>query len=156
VDEATFDRMVAEGAFIEWAVVHGNKYGTSLEFVLTRTATGANLILDIDSQGAAQIKKRFPDAVFVFCLAPSLESLENRLRARATESEEAIARRLHNARAEIRQSVWYDYIIVNDELPRAVDEFIAIFVAERCRVRRIPGRLDRLFGAHGLGSPETA
>jgi len=150
VDDSTFDRMVAEGAFIEWARVYGNRYGTSLEFIRSRTAAGADLILDIDSQGAAQIKKRFPEAVFVFCLAPSQESLENRLRARGTETPESLARRLNEARNEIRQAVWYDYIIVNDDLSTAVDEFVAVIVAERCRVHRTPARTARLLAAYGL------
>ncbi len=150
VDDATFDRMIAENAFVEWAVVHGNRYGTSLEFIQSRTRAGANLILDIDSQGASLIRKKFPEGVLVFCLAPSEKSLENRLKARGTDSPEIIARRLRNARAEIRQAVWYDYVIVNDVLDRAVDQFMSILVAEGCRVSRIPRRVERLLAAQGL------
>ncbi len=150
VDDAAFDEMVANGALLEWATVHGNRYGTSRAFVESRIRAGATLILDIDTQGAASVRRTFPDGVLIFCLAPSAKSLENRLKRRGTDSLEVIARRLHNARHEIRQAVWYDYIIVNDMLDRAVGDFLAIVRAERCRVTRSRRRVERLLSAYGV------
>ncbi len=155
VDAPTFDRMIVEGAFLEWATVHGNKYGTSRAFVEAHTRAGATLLLDIDTQGAARVRKAFPESVLVFCLAPSAESLENRLRQRGTDQPDVIARRLRAARNEIRQAVWYDYVIVNDVLERAVDDFVSVLRAERCRVRRSPRQVERILAAYGVEADWT-
>lgn len=136
VDDATFTSMVEEGAFAEWAQVHGHRYGTSIAQVRSRVEQGINLILDIDPQGAAQIKRKYENAVFIFFLPPSRRELEKRLRGRKTEDERMIQTRLRNSVDEIRQCTWYDYIIINDELSRAVDKFKAIIRAEKCRRSR--------------------
>ncbi|ABA88534.1 guanylate kinase [Syntrophotalea carbinolica DSM 2380] len=145
VTPEVFDTMVAEGAFAEWARVHGNCYGTALATLQEAREQGQDLLLDIDCQGAAQLKRNCPDDVFIFILPPSFEELERRLRGRNTDTAEVIARRLDNARREIRELVWYDYLIVNEDLPRAVEEFKSIILAEGCRASRIRSEAGRLF-----------
>lgn len=146
VSQETFDVMVSEGAFAEWARVHGNCYGTALATLQEAYENGLDVLLDIDCQGAAQLKRTCPDGVFIFILPPSFEELERRLRGRNTDSADVIARRLSNARREIRELVWYDYLIVNDDLPSAVDEFRGIILAEGCRAARSKDEAIRLFG----------
>ncbi|MGE4560217.1 MAG: guanylate kinase [Desulfobulbus sp.] len=127
--------------FLEWAEVHGNLYGTSVAEVERRCRDGQDVLLDIDVQGAAQVRQR-ANPITVFIAPPSLQVLEQRLRGRGTESEETIARRLHNARAELSVVEAYDYVIVNDRLDEAVESLRSIIIAERCRQRR-----DRLGNA---------
>ena len=136
-----FMQMVEQEQFVEWAEVHGNFYGTSWESIRSELEKGMDVILDIDVQGAAQVKKVFPEAVSIFILTPSLEELERRLRNRNTDSEDVIRRRLDNAVSEIRQIGLYDYSIINDDLDRAVNELAAIFIASRCRTERIVQQL---------------
>nr|WP_321466303.1 guanylate kinase [uncultured Desulfobulbus sp.] len=121
--------------FLEWAEVHGNYYGTSVAEVERRCRQGQDVLLDIDVQGAAQVRQG-ADPVTVFIAPPSLQVLEQRLRGRGTESEETIGRRLHNARAEMAEIAAYDYVIVNDKLEEAVESLRSIIIAERCRRRR--------------------
>ncbi|RUM88612.1 MAG: guanylate kinase, partial [Thermovibrio sp.] len=104
VDRKTFERMIEEGDFLEWAEVYGNLYGTSRTQVLKALNEGKDVILDIDTQGALQVKKNFPEAVLIFILPPSLKELERRLRNRGTDDEETIERRLKTAREEIRRA----------------------------------------------------
>jgi guanylate kinase len=131
VDAATFEGMVARGEFLEHAEIYGRRYGTSRprsEHVLAR---GRDLILDIDWQGARQIKARLPDAVGIFILPPSMSKLEQRLRARRQDSEEAIARRLASAREEMAHYAEYDYVIVNRDFEQAMVELVSVFMARR-------------------------
>lgn len=146
VNQETFDNMVSEGAFAEWARVHGNCYGTAFAALQAARESGLDLLLDIDCQGAAQLRRTCPDAVFIFILPPSFEELERRLRGRNTDTPEVIARRLANARREIGELVWYDYLIVNDDLSQAVEEFKGIILAEGCRTSRNRDEAARLFG----------
>ena len=150
VDDARFDQMVEEGAFVEWAQVHNNKYGTSLAFIESRTKAGASIVLDIDSQGARQIKDTFPNAIFIFCVAPSRKCLENRLRGRNTDTSKVIRQRLENAIGEIRQAVWYDYIVVNDVFETALLQFVSIIAAEGCRRERAPVKTKELLLEYGI------
>lgn len=136
VDEATFRRMVAEGAFAEWATVHGHLYGTSRRDLEAHWADGNDAILDIDTQGAAILRERYRDGVFIFILPPSFAQLEARLRARRTDRPEEIARRLARAREEMAAYPSYDYVVVNDDVERAVTVLCAIITAERSRSRR--------------------
>ncbi len=131
-----FKEMINEGAFLEWAVVHGHYYGTSLSTVQSHLAGGEVLILEIDVQGAAQIRKKSPDSVFVFLAPPSLEALENRITGRGTESPEKINRRLITARREMNSYHLYDYIVVNDTVEQAAALIGAIIDAEKCKVSR--------------------
>ncbi len=123
--------------FLEWAEVHGNFYGTSRHEVDSRLAAGMDVILDIDVQGAAQVR-RSTQPVTVFIAPPSLEELERRLRGRGTESEESVRRRLANAAKEMEAAPVYTYLIINDRLEQAVLELKSIIIAERCRNRRNP------------------
>ena len=123
--------------FLEWAEVHGNFYGTSRQEMDSRLAAGMDVILDIDVQGAEQVR-RSTQPVTVFIAPPSLEELERRLRGRGTESEESVRRRLANAAKEMEAAPAYTYLIINDRLEQAVLELKSIIIAERCRIRRNP------------------
>lgn len=137
VDSAEFTEMVAADEFAEYALVHGNTYGTSAALVSEALASGVDLLFDIDYQGGRQLKAKFPgDVVLVFILPPSLDELERRLRSRNTDAPEVIDRRLRVARDELRRYVEYDYIIVNDSLDRAYDLLRSVYVAETVRCVR--------------------
>jgi len=138
VDEGRFQAMVTAGAFLEHAEVFGNRYGTALESVETRFASGADVILEIDWQGAAQVRARRPDAVSIFILPPSRETLRSRLTRRGEDSAEVMERRLAEARDEISHQQEFDYLVVNDDFDTALTELAAIVTAERCR-RRVAG-----------------
>jgi guanylate kinase len=126
-----FEAGIREGRWAEWARVHGHYYGTSARFLEQERAAGRDVLLDIDVQGAQQICRRFPDSVTIFILPPSLEVLEQRLRARGTDRPEAIELRLRNARQEMERSGAYRHLIVNDDLNTAIDELVAILKAYR-------------------------
>lgn len=121
-----FERLRDSGGFLEWAEVHGNLYGTPIEPVKDRLRQGSNVLLEIDVQGAMQVRERAPHAFLIFVTTPSFDVLEARLRSRGTEDESAIQRRLDNARRELKQSVHYPHILVNNELDRAVEELVTI------------------------------
>jgi len=129
-----FDEMVRANAFLEWADVFGNCYGTSAADTERELSSGRDLVLVIDVQGARQVRIRRPDIVGIFMLAPSFEVLERRLRGRSKDSEDAIRRRLATARAEVDAVSEYDYVVVNDELDACVDRLRAIVIAERARL----------------------
>ncbi len=135
LDEATFRAKADRGDFLEWAEVHGNLYGTPKESVLESLEAGRDVILEIDVQGARQVREKMPDAVGIFVMPPSLEELERRLRGRGTESDNDIERRLRNAREESRAAEEYGYVVVNDDLRRAREEFCAIYEKESPLVR---------------------
>jgi guanylate kinase len=137
VPEPEFRRMIAAGELIEWAEVHGRLYGTPLSNVREAQARGEFLILDIDVQGAAQIRERVPEAVHVFILPPSGEELCRRLSGRGSEDAAARRRRLGNARDEIHRAGSFDYLVVNDDLERAVDAIEGVLMAEAHRVARM-------------------
>jgi guanylate kinase len=130
-----FERMAAEHAFLEWADVFGNLYGTSATDTARDLVIGRDLVLVIDVQGARQVRERCPDTVGVFVLPPSFEVLEQRLRGRSKDAEAEIQRRLRTARAEVAAFIEYDYVVVNDELEGCVDRLRAIVLAERARLR---------------------
>ncbi len=135
VTEEKFKAMIAADEFLEYAKFPaevGNYYGTARRFLKQAEVAGNDLLLDIDVQGAAQIKKKIPEAVSIFILPPSREQLEWRLRNRGQDSEEERRRRLDTARREIEQYTQYDYILVNDKIEQATDELKAIVLAERC------------------------
>jgi len=124
--DAEFDRLVEEGAFLEWAEVFGRRYGTLAADVARARAEGRDVILEIDVQGAAVVRERAPDAVLVFLQPPSEEELRRRLAERGTETEEALERRLAEARREMSESSRFDHVVINDEIDRAVAEVLAI------------------------------
>jgi guanylate kinase len=134
VSEADFERMVREGAFLEHARVFGrHSYGTPKKWLDEARAKNLDLVLEIDVQGAAQIRQKVPGAVSIFILPPSREELERRIRARGQDSADEIARRLRQARQEIESFSLYDFIVVNDDLERAGREVQAIGLGARCR-----------------------
>ncbi len=137
IDKDNFARMQQQGLFLEWAEVHGNLYGTSSYAIQEATEQGRDLLLDIDVQGARQVKKKLGHTgVFVFIAPPSLEELARRLAGRSTESEDVITTRLNNAREEMKSLNQYDYVIVNDTVTEAVEVLKSIIIAERSRKRR--------------------
>lgn len=133
VDSATFQRMVTEGAFLEHAEVFGRSYGTSRGAVAGRLAAGEDLILEIDWQGAQQVRQAIPECVSVFILPPSREELARRLRGRATDASEVIAHRLALAVEEMRHYAEFDHLVVNDVFDQALAELQAVVRASRCR-----------------------
>jgi len=136
VDIERFRAMRDAGEFLEWAEVHGNYYGTSRAWIGERIGAGDDILLEIDWQGAQQVRKTFPEAVGVFVLPPSFEVLEQRLRGRGTDSDDVISRRLLGARGEMRHVGEFDYVILNDVLDDAITDLVAIVRASRLRCGR--------------------
>lgn len=136
VDLDSFNQMLRDGVFLEWAEVHGNYYGTSRLKIDSILSIQKDILLDIDTQGAKSIKAQAPDSVLIFIMPPSFEELKNRLYKRGTDSPEKIIQRLKNAETEINQRMYYDYIVVNDNLDKAVEDVKCIIKAERNRILR--------------------
>jgi guanylate kinase len=150
-ERATFERMIAEQQFLEWAHVHGNLYGTSrAELDRARAANARGIIFDIDHQGARQIKAVIPEVVTVFILPPSMEVLLSRLRGRASEEEAVVQRRYAAALDEIAHYGMFDYVLVNDRIDDATERLVGIFRAEECRRLRAAAHAERLL-AEGRG-----
>ncbi len=148
VDGAAFEGLRNEGRLLEWAEVHGNLYGTAVEEIERASGAGVDILLDLDVQGAAQVRERIPEAVTVFVLPPSYEVLEGRLRGRGQDDEATIRRRLAAAGREIDAFEKYDYVIVNDDLEACVEELKSIVRAARCRVAVVSERaraIERTF-----------
>jgi guanylate kinase len=143
VERADFVDLVERAAFLEWAEVHGNLYGTS-RAELDRAEGARGIIFDIDHQGARQIKCSRPDVVTVFILPPGMEVLRNRLRGRASEDEETVERRFRVARDEIAHYGMFDYVLVNDVLETAIEQLVSIFRAEECKRARAASLAERL------------
>ncbi len=137
VSPEEFRRMVAAGEFVEWALVHGNCYGTAGKSLDLWRAQGLDVILDIDCQGAAQLKKSRAGAVFIFILPPGVDELRRRLTGRNLDTAEVIERRIQNAEGEIREARWYDYLIINDKLEQAAAQLKGVITAERSRSCRV-------------------
>lgn len=144
VEEEKFKQMIEADAFLEWARVHGEYYGTTRQAVLDELNRDKDVMLDIDVQGGEQIRKLYPEAVMIFIVPPDMEELERRLRARNTESESEINQRLANARDELKAIHNYDFVVVNDSVERAVEEVEAIRSAQKCRLSRIKEGLPEL------------
>lgn len=131
VDQSTFQEMIARDEFAEYAMVHGNMYGTSARKVQAALELGQDLLFDIDYQGGRALRNKFPtDVASVFILPPSVQELERRLRGRGTDSDEVIARRVRVAREELRHYAEYDFLVMNDDLERAYDALRAVYVAQ--------------------------
>jgi guanylate kinase len=131
--EPEFDVMVGQNAFVEWAHVHGYRYGTSKKAIEERIAQGADVILEIDVQGAAQIKKAFANAVLIFILPPSWEELQSRLQRRGEDSQEVIETRLENAATEMSHAREFDFVIINELFERALFDIKTIVHAQRLK-----------------------
>lgn len=134
VSNDEFDRMVINDAFVEWAKVHNNRYGTSRKAIEDKIAAGADIVLEIDYQGAIQIKQKFPNAVLIFILPPSWEELRSRLMRRAEDSEDVIELRLRNAAEEVAHVHEFDFVIINEMFERALFDLKAISHAQRLKV----------------------
>ena len=144
VQRAAFEQEITDGIFLEHAQVHGNLYGTSSRTVETLLQQSRDVLLEIDWQGARQVRERKGDCVSVFILPPSRPELERRLRGRGSDSAEVIERRLHNSREEIAHAHEFDYIIVNDRFEQALDELQAIVRATRLRTSHSCTRCEAL------------
>ncbi len=131
VDAGDFQAMIDRQEFLEWAEVHGNFYGTSKKWIAEQLAAGGDVLLEIDWQGAQQVRSIFPQAIGVFVLPPSMEELTRRLTGRGTDSADVVARRLAAARAEMRHVGEFDYVIINDQLEQALEDLCAIVRASR-------------------------
>jgi len=135
VSQGRFRDRIQAGDFAEWAEVHSNLYGTSRRVLDDLISKGLDVILDIDTQGAKQIKAKYDTAVFIFIMPPSLDILEERLRNRKSDHEDEIRKRMRRSREEIKDYAMYDYIIVNRDFDRALTELRSIVISERCRTR---------------------
>ena len=151
VDRKTFEAMLGRGEFLESAEVHGNRYGTSRKWIAEARARGADILLEIDWQGARQVRKAFPDAVGIFILPPPpvLEELERRLRGRGQDSEDAIQRRLRDAREEISHLEEFDYVIVNKQFEEARRDLAAIVRSARLTRAQQAARHPEIFKPFG-------
>ena len=136
ISEDDFKQWIADGKFLEFAEVYGNFYGTPLTKIEERLNRGEDVLLEIDVQGALNVKRKCPDGVYIFLLPPSLDELKRRIEGRGSETPESLKRRLQNAVAEIQIGREYDYAVVNDSVDEAAAQIEAILVAERCRVER--------------------
>ncbi len=141
-----FEERIRHGEFLEYAEVFGNYYGTHASVLASAKAEGKDLVLDIDVQGARQLKCKIPEAVSIFVLAPSREVLEQRLRARSEDPEDVILKRLREAAEEIRNYRAYDYVLVNRELDSSVETLAAIVTAERVRRTRMEEEIQPILG----------
>jgi guanylate kinase len=139
VERVAFDALIESRGLLEWAEVHGQRYGTSFAEYQRAAREGVDLLLDLDVQGAAQVRRSHPEAVSIFLLPPSASELERRLRSRGQDREDVIARRLADARVEMPRWREFDYAIVNDELEQSAAELAGVIRAERRRVKRMTG-----------------
>jgi guanylate kinase len=145
IDAAEFRAMIGRQEFLEWAEVHGNFYGTSKKWIADQLAAGADVLLEIDWQGAQQVRKIFPQAIGIFILPPSMEELERRLTGRGTDSADVISRRLAAAQAEMRHIEEFDYVIINNRLEEAFADLLAVVRASRLQFAKQQVRHAALF-----------
>ncbi|MEW6666508.1 MAG: guanylate kinase [Thermodesulfobacteriota bacterium] len=145
VTRETFMKMIRDGDLLEWAEVYGDLYGTSFSSLRVRTGQGTDLVLDVDPQGALNIRKSFGDCVLVFILPPSLDVLEKRLRDRGTDSEDALRGRIAEALREIQECLRYDYLVFNVDLSQAVETVKSIILSERCRTACLAQKVRETF-----------
>jgi len=146
VSREKFMDMVEHDDFAEWALVHGNMYGTALHTLEEARKNGIDLVLDIDCQGASKLKEQFEGGIYVFILPPSMSELRRRLEARSSDSQDVIERRILRAADEIKESRWYDYIIINDNFEVACRDLSAIIIAHRHKTFRMMDKVAKLFG----------
>jgi len=144
LSSAEFQKMIDRGDFVEWAEIYGKRYGTSRRMLDQARREGRDLLLDIDGQGARQLRDQKIPGVFVFILPPSLKELKRRLKRRKTEGEKDLLQRLKKAQAEISRARRYDYLIINDDLKRAGEKLKAVFLAEHCRRERMTEAIEKM------------
>jgi guanylate kinase len=156
VTRSAFEEMIARGEFLEWAEVFGNYYGTHRGILEEASALGKDLVLDIDVQGARQLKSKIPEAVSVFILAPSKQILEHRLRARGEDRDDVIERRLREAAEEIRNYDAYDYVLINRDLEESAAVLSGIVRAERARRSRIEEKIRPILASFQEDRPSAS
>ena len=144
IDDDRFDAMVREGGFVEWVQVYGHRYGTGRDWLGDTLATGRDVLLDIETTGAMNLRTAIPDARMIFILPPSAEALEQRLRSRGKDSEEQIRIRMQHARHELELFRAYDYLILNDDLELAYRQFESVILATRAGLERMTPVAQRL------------
>ncbi len=137
VTKEEFEKKIEEGYFLEYTNYVGNYYGTPKEFISDKLNSGIDVILEVEIEGASNIKKLIPEALFIFIMPPSLQEMVRRLKKRGTDSKEKILERFHTAYKEVNEVTKYNYVVVNDKLEDAIDKVEAIIKAEKCRVDRI-------------------
>lgn len=140
-----FERMIEQDELLEWAEYAGNYYGTPRSFVRETIEQGKDIILEIEVQGAMKVKKKFPEAIFIFLAPPSMEELRHRIEGRGTETEEVISHRLTIASDELALMQEYDYVVVNDEVNNACNRIQSIITAEHCKRERVVGKYRKWF-----------
>ena len=145
IADDAFRERIKQGEFVEWEEYSGYLYGTSKKTMHTFMEDGFDLILDIEIRGAKSLKNQYPGGVFVFVLPPSLDELKRRLSKRGADEAVMVEKRLSRALDEIRESSWYDYIIFNDRLETAIDQFVSIYVAEKNKRERVAARIEDFF-----------
>lgn len=144
VSERKFEQMIRDGQFVEWAEVHGHFYGTSREMLEQAERNNRDVMLDIDVQGAAQVRQKIPEAISIFILPPSYEALKTRLLSRQKDSEEVMLKRLENARKEIRRYSEFDYIIINDDLDSALKSLSDIIAGSKLLKEKQIDRIEAI------------
>ncbi|WP_335870558.1 guanylate kinase [Bacillus sp. 2205SS5-2] len=142
-----FERLISQEKLLEYAEYVGNFYGTPVDYVRETLDSGKDVFLEIEVQGAKQVRDKFPEGLFIFLAPPSLSELENRIVTRGTESEELIRNRMNEARKELEMMDLYDYVVENDEVTKAVDRIKCIVIAEHCRRERVQGRYIKMLEA---------
>jgi len=143
----TFKQLIADGVFLEWAEVFGNYYGTSKAAIAEQLAKGIDVFLDIDWQGAQQIRPQVPGVISVFILPPSVTELEKRLQGRGTDSAEVIAKRMQQARSEISHFLEYDFVLINDDFQQCLGQFEAVVLAARQTLAKQQQKQQALFAS---------
>ncbi|SHJ04274.1 guanylate kinase [Lutispora thermophila] len=136
ISKETFESMVQQGEFLEYAQVYDNYYGTPKKYVIDRLSEGKDVILEIDIQGAKQVRENYKEGIFIFIMPPSYKELKNRIMKRGTEAQKDIEKRMKCAYEEIKQAEYYNYIVVNDDLYSAVEKIYCIITAEKCKLNR--------------------
>ena len=145
IDKKTFKSMIAEGSFVEWAEVYQDLYGTSFTSLNLPLKQGLDVILDLDIQGARNIRTHFEHCCLIFFLPPSINELEKRLRGRAQDNNDAMEKRIKSALMEIKECAWYDFLIINDDIDKAVGDLESIIISDRCHKARMYDQVKKLF-----------
>jgi len=141
-----FEQMIAKDELLEYTEYVGNYYGTPVEYVEKTLAEGKDVFLEIEVEGAKQVRKKFPDGLFIFLIPPSLSELENRIKTRGTETEELIRNRMNVAKEELKMMSLYDYVVENDRVEHAVEKIKSIVIAEHCRRSRVEKKIKSYLG----------
>ena len=155
LDDEAFDRMVDQGGFVEWVKVYGNRYGTGKDWIQTQLQTGVDLLLDIETIGANNVRHEIPDAIMIFLLPPDANALSQRLRGRGKDPEDQIRVRLQYAKHEMEEVSHYDYLVVNDDLETAYRQLEAVILATRCRRERMASTALRILDTFPSDSQEN-